>query len=397
MKINEITQEEREDILYNDWIDFVYALKNNEAYTAIIELEKYLKLGGSKDKARKQVLPREDWFKKSLTRTAEFLNIGFFEKTVSALKLLGFDWPEMDIANHKDTIIKEFLSRLRRGNNPGLDKVEALRKLGYNWPELAVIERSLKADKTIAIGEMITGARLSQTYQKLIRSIKSKKYDQAESIVINDLTSEKWSDIFFKLGKKLSRQELAPFLTHMKDQIVRLMLSYFKEGMRFEVQLMSATLRNAGLNWPELAVIDRSLRAELGKADDTLDEDLREMPKESHGQLLRALLSAISEHDSETATEIFMSFSRFWMLGQVLEYILRHISDKADAKWFFDLQKKPIMFHVLEEIKEAADSDYPKQLVKLLQKARVDWPELAIIQRSMDADRAINKSNNAED
>lgn len=264
-QINEISQEEREDILYNDWDDFVHALKNNEAYTAIIELEKYLKLGGSKDKARKQVAAYEDWFKKSLNRTVEYLNIGFFEKTIKVLKLLGFDWPEMDIAYHKDTIIKEFLSRLRRGNNPGIDKVEALRKSGYNWPELDVIERSLKADKVLNISEMISGARLSQTYQKLIRSIKSKKYDQAESIVKDDLTSEKWSDIFFKLREKLPRQDLVPFLIHMKDQIVRLMLAYFKEGSRFEVRLMLATLNDLDLNWPELAIIARSLRAELGK------------------------------------------------------------------------------------------------------------------------------------
>lgn len=186
--------------------------------------------------------------------------------------------------------------------------------------------------------------------------------------------------------------ELDTIVEDNKDTIVKFCLVKMKQGNRDGVESVVKSLRKAGIDWPELDIIERSITADKKPIRETI-----KVTQDNSGYLLRELITAIEDRELKDAVDIFDAFSGYWLMNQVLSYIVMHSPNKEDMKWFFDSQKTPIMRHILEEMREDSTSGYVDQTLKYLSRAGVDWPELAAVKKSLAADKAINNSRNIED
>lgn len=337
--------------------------------------------------------------KKLLQWVANSVDAVTMPRIVSARNLLthlGVELPDIKtiIDDNKDHIMKRLLQLVRnyQSADPVIKDIQHLRELGITWSELDVIEKSHLSDKTI---EPLDEERsLSEIYELYMLDAIKRKDSTAAVDNFNNLFS-RFNSVLTAIYsvRKLPLENQKWFFELIKKDIIVDLLDSIKSdhyGDIDDVKTIIRMLKKAKIYWPELDIIVKSLRA-----DKRLNEQQIKVTGENFIEMSRELVDAVNNRDQDRATNIFMAFSSFWMMYQVLYFIAMHVDSKSHAVWFFNLQKTAIMKHLLEEIKEASDSGYPQQILSLLLKLKLDWPELAVIKRSLQADKKLDEDNDS--
>ena len=170
-------------------------------------------------------------------------------------KLLGFgitwQWVTEILITNKSTFVKEILWLVKRNMlhvaKPSLDFAKEAK---LNWPELDIIQKSINRDLRETV-EPNTEWVLTMLKADILRS----------NIFIGLYHIDSWG---LTVTKVPGLEEL---LDHYKTELVRSMLKNITDreyGQGATEQVLSR-LEKAGIKWPELAIIRRSLDIEINK------------------------------------------------------------------------------------------------------------------------------------
>lgn len=331
-----------------------------------------------------------------LKKVKEFMQVSTYKngQTVSSIiKLLEemeVNWPEVSII--KQTLEKEAARGKNREINEHDDEVR--NEFTIKSIDAALKKGDIKSAVGLTMGEVNFYDKSGEFSRKYIAPmlIKHRKKilkwleEQAQKVFISNIVGV--YDALTKIGVELP--EIIDVINSQKTPILTAMLSRAKKESGFLNAIPKIeSMKKLGVNWPEFDIILKAHKTnkplqENHSSDAVTGNNLSEK--------LRELYYAIAERDEETATKIFMALSKFWMLFQSMEHILLHdrSKNKADSKWFFDLQKAVILRYIFGEMKEVGE--IPEHEVKLLQKAKVDWPELKVLVRSLQNNKTINEN-----
>lgn len=315
---------------------------------------------------------------------------------------LGIRWPGLQsvLENNKDSILWYILSRVKEsverdryeGRTVAKNVITLLEEIGITWPELTIIKNSLNDGKNISENTVPANVQ-DEIYQMLERSVKR----MGIWYVITRMVE--WEINFDKVP------QVKKILDNEKTNIIHKILTNVKAGDLGFANRRIGQLFDIGVDWPELQVIRKSILTDRAKkvaepvnetaiqlvAENTQSPNAVKITGDNLHFKLREMITAIDNHDSESADPIFFGLSNFWILYQVLYYIWLHVSKKSTATWFFDLHKTAIIRHLLQEIKE--DSGHAPQILTLLQRSMVGWPELAIVERSLYATKNLKETD----
>lgn len=426
------------------------------------------------------------------------------------LKSLGFEWPEIDqylaasttrerAELQKRQLVSSMLNGIKEGQADGVPHgIKTLRTMGIDWPELTVIEKSVNSLNNKQINEddyYRRDERLAEVYQTLSELFAEHKVREAlDYLIEEDLTitssiniqklfdrnigviadaivkdhsifhgdterlREFSSDLDF-LGmtlpnKKLSAEleKLRPQLVdavkrlfrtyHMKyifdvvqviyeislfgitirlneifdvesehDNIIVQLLQMMKTGLPEEVEATVDELRKAGCNWPELAVIERSINSDANKKINE-SQDLNAATEEEqlatvsqHGYKIRFIenpsdavkLAAVKEdcfaigfvkNPSEELQLIAVKRNPDAILyiknpsdaAQLIAvkkqpYILRDIAQPSEAVKLAAVKQDP---YVIDLIRKPSEEVYVATLLTLIKRSDIGWAAINI-------------------
>lgn len=224
-----------------------------------------------------------------------------FLQNVCMLLEAGVDWPEMQafLLTRKSNIVKWLLIAVREDNTPYVKSiVERMLKLNINWPELSIILKSanteLKNPSELDEGDM--SANELDDWMRIEQNFDTNQIYYALLLIDkNDFNVVKQPDIGYLLDgqqdnirefmlHRLERKDVFEFIRiadmikstrigwtwptalieQKKTEIVKLLLSMvlnpYAEG---ELVLdLSWMLGKLGIAWPELSIIEKSVRSD---------------------------------------------------------------------------------------------------------------------------------------
>jgi hypothetical protein len=284
---------DHDEILYYYWDNFVYSLKDFEVHTAMSDLGRYLKAGGSKEKAKDALEKYKEKIIKSVLLQLSYGHVSLLNTVLPLMHQVGIDWPELDLDYNKESIIKNLLTLTRKEHyNIVAKAVDELRTQNVDWPELDIIDRSLKADKMVNeereqgyyLERMLDDIDLhlsNNDVSTAMHWIRHYYVDRGDVSVLLPYL-EKYKDRILKYisskfhaGQFVYAQDAIIILNKMnvawpeldtvyednKDIIVRKVLWTVKHRVPVDAKNMIAKLRGQNIDWPELDIIERSLNA----------------------------------------------------------------------------------------------------------------------------------------
>lgn len=166
------------------------------------------------------------------------------------LRRLGFDWPELQLNSadyaaqldrFKTPIMRELLTLFKEQNVGRAAKIVAELKQATDWPELAAMERSLGAKQ---LDEELHPARIKAVDESLRNGdyIGAAHYMGVYGVNIDEF------------DKRVRER-----FEEMKTEIIREMLQVVKNISLERGYRLISNVRKAGLGWPEIDIIFRSL------------------------------------------------------------------------------------------------------------------------------------------
>jgi hypothetical protein len=345
--------------------------------------------------------------------------------------------------NHKLILIKAMLNNLRYGEE-GFSAVEQtlsrLEHTGINWPELKIIRRSLDAEVT----------KTKQIRESSIFDIDSKKYIASVMDPIIKLPNAEWFDpsaacnsiinlygfggftpnqikeiilpykkqivdyfninlihykdqrsqldwlIFidtieiFKEHANTIWPEMLDILDKGKKQIMLILLTFMKDLHFDTVNSILKQLIYIDVKWPELGIIQNSIDADRKQQ---MNESIPKYYKQNNGsdlirrldRLLRDEFDRFKDNEYNTPDEAAYNLILIGLTN----------SDIPNSSNIFDKYKQTIMVGMLrtiadpEWIRYSVDipiNDGLQAMIAGAKKLGLDWPELGIIQNSIDVD-----------
>jgi hypothetical protein len=379
---------------------------------------------------------------------------------VTELERLGVKWPELyTVARIKrKALIVQMLKVLKSGNFwntsiPGALRI--LRRLGAQWPELDIIERSVAADKKLKdvgqLDESWAGIYANELYYLLKqvgvshpgsglameRHLDTKRNEILEMLARH--ANEHWDDIFNMVRTLRKMAALAfhsrdwPQLTEIvnrhKSKVVRMLLEMIKAGeWRVEdVQDQLEHLRQLRVDWPELDIIERSIKAEINEGSSLYDWPASAVMNRIHQDQMTALysgvqdlrykgvkdsiiISALEPHDSAIAQwankqlsqypsneKLIFSVIRLLEMGGNFPNLVKSLGQHklSFIKYLLILYKKTV--NELNEPYISTDLNKLGSRIQKIQAAGINWPELDSILLSIQGYNNNEKINVMED
>ncbi len=176
-------------------------------------------------------------------------------------------------------------------------------------------------------------------------------------------------------------------LTPYKSKIIKLILVFLKSNKIRYSTISDAinTLKKAGANWPELDIIQRSMDADKKLNENDFDFD-RTIDITIRGKI-RALRDLINYADAGDGN------------FRQMNYIISSLGWKSDTTQLPNMSKqlnqykKEILRAMLEQIQQTGLDYLIVDEIKGLKCMGVSWPELAIIQKSLDVDKITERND----
>lgn len=285
------------------------------------------------------------------------------------------DFPEIAaiIDANKHAIVKEILKSLIEKD--GVEWAEMLatrlRKIGVNWPELDTVEKSLSA---IAVSESISNddtASVHQYYFSLVRDLAK--------------DNPNWDDIGWSLSRigrynirqdpSVIRDSLQKYKTRLIKAILIAVANQRAINWReneLEWIIKGATRLQTG--WPEIDQINRSLQS------DSVTRSRRLGEAASEPSIKDQIMREIAEHLAAGA------YDKLWEPVTELDWDeMTH-----ELKPLLDTHKRGIITNLLKMRTKHPTYDVVAHFPYFIEGLRhlgVNWPELAVIEASIDQDR----------
>ncbi len=340
-----------------------------------------------------------------------------FIDVIERLERLNKDYVEFDYTDlferNKSAIIKMLLGSVRNymetPDNVGrwrtyesyINFAKLISKLGLSWPELDKIVSSLASDRYVktldrpqstlgAIADLVASMKRDRmTLQMLMPNARTKIESAKDRFINRNYFSFRWrDDIKFELDNTLLQyyrdlkslgfewpeidQYLAASTTReraetQKRQLVSSMLAAIKASEADGVPHGIKTLRTMGIDWPELAVIEKSINSANNKQ---IDEAA--MSDEAY----RYHASNIAYHikTGEPAIALRYMGDRDITADDLDAGLRKDLeASKADAiRWLIKLFENDIFRF--------------GRFIDSINRVKLDWPELAVLNRSFDSE-----------
>ena len=379
--------------------------------------------------------------------------IGMFTRAVHLGKLTNEDIiPELESV--KVQIIEYMLASVKLEHKVSWDLVHSvreLRSLGITWPELDIIEKSFNADRKklkedfndefdnpsddVYIGwfvqEMIAGKPYAayECMNKLIQ-LNIDKVEIAK--VLNTPRNLEFLTkyVIYRLWNRTDlMHETVEFLATLpmgildnvkakinneKDKLIKYMLEDIRDGYYTGADGTIKVFKYLKLQWPELDIIQKSIKANTSKeiSENYENDDIYNY--ENIVKQLLVLILADEGYDYIDRQNTVILAARKKRLPELcekyklemLEKLEEHICSSEpynvnnglhrmcslanigcnwpELRVLLDDYKKNIIKQLLIDIKEGADSYY----VDMLKPFKLNWPELDIISKSLAANNA---------
>lgn len=282
-------------------------------------------------------------------------------------KLLSVDatWPELpDLINkYKPSIVKKLLEMLKEGDyKTAVDPINTITAMGVGWPELGIMQRSIDARKK----------HVSESWSDDDESI-----EEIKANILHDLRDTYYIAVIDALDYLKDYDDLGDIsrivteLERHKDGIMRKMLHMIKDhGLKHCVSFLDG-LKRFGIKWPELDVIRKSANSN--------NKPIAEANHELNAASYKVnIAGAVLRNDIDTLVEELAEFA--WVSRE-------HIGDVAKLTSILEQHKTRVMKGLLSYMRELDDNGIVyimPQIIAGLENANITWPELSIIDRSVD-------------
>lgn len=315
----------------------------------------------------------------------------------AALEIIGeLAWPthpSMDLSellnSHKRGLMRAMLTTMSSNDSEGVQYIMpqylgGFAKFGVHWPEFDTIERSVAAmgheqrdavDEDYALGEPAP-QEINDLFEFLENSDGFNAVASLYRLADADLDPTYAEDI-------------APY----KDLIIRGMLQWANEEPEWAPTVLTAidTLRDIGLDWPELAAVSKSALSDF----DQLTETNPVYAKQDAERAVRGISSNL-----EKMRRVGLQWEAYYQLIDALYGVLAVNRSYADMTTpVLEHYKTDILRTLLWSIKTSVEQGrhdmFMNSMFDAFDRARVNWPEIDAIKRSMRA-RAEQSAGIAE-
>ena len=171
----------------------------------------------------------------------------------------GISWPEIYrmLDNQKHSIIKYMLWQIKKGaTGMTMEMTIILKRMGIDWSELTAIDRSLRANSRI------TEADVNGYNEKELAYVVKKALERGDPAYAHQYLNT--------IGLKAADlPEIKQFLDEHKTHFIKILLELIKEGYEGGLdyaKYLVYNLKRHGFDWPELDIIDRSVK-QLSESD----------------------------------------------------------------------------------------------------------------------------------
>lgn len=245
---------------------------------------------------------------------------------------------------------------------------KAIKKNNVNWPELKVIERSLKGLlKEDWDNDWDNDYGQSEYLHALLAALDAGDADGVEyyyQTVLDEITET-------SLIRAIANH-IDPENESVKAHLMKLLLTIMKQGEDIGVVTGLIEAIRWHVDWPELAVIERSLKADVKENDGDDDYDIKMM--------LLDLCDSIEDGNLDSFDENYDILSNWLPFNKIVSEIAGRIDVKTPGK------KEHLIKFLLKAIKHGRiESDFISGLIAAIRSNNVNWPELAVIERSLKA------------
>ena len=292
-------------------------------------------------------------------------------------------YPEMTAAYdaHKTEIMQDLLKMVRSGDHGDWvrQQIYQLRNCGVDWNEFNVITRSLLESADTAADDALK----SEGREMVLDIFRRKLADGGQrGIYYVMYHMDDW-------GLKLSDwPELAEMIEDHKREIVRELLRIVNGDFgndprenRHSARFTIDRLRRIGMDWPELAVISRSM-----DADDQLKEEFGHFEE---------IAEVIASHMYDMAAFLAEGEDQ-WLVGALSDLYTTLEVENLDQQYWpdpedydidVDAHKTNFVKGILGAIKQGEGDEAVNAVHMLKDYWHVRWPELDIILKSANADQ----------
>lgn len=275
--------------------------------------------------------------------------------------------------NVKNAVMRYVLTALKEGDPvTAKDMVDQMVKHGCDWPEIEIMAYSIDSELD---NRPIDEGRGESPTTVIMRNFRS-----------GVTTGLQYMSMYGKTIQDIP--EAGEFIENRKEFVIRKMLSAFCNGDPEELEMMIALLRDAGVAWPELYVIEKSFSSEfldhtIGEADNDEEHDGEDF---GYGRAWRAKLEYQEflkdlRHDIETES---------WDLAalDLIDIGMTEIEDvlPTRTKQMIEQNKDNLIRGILERMKVGRYMEMTIHAVDGLNNMGINWPELQVIRRSLTSD-----------
>ncbi len=292
-------------------------------------------------------------------------NVSLPTNDIKKLMSVGVNWPELtEIVNqYKTVIIKNILETLKLDYRSVTDPVNTLTAMNLGWKELDAINRSLTA-----LRKDVTEA-WPDDHNELIENLKADMlhdlHDRYYIAVIDAIDYLKEHEDIGDISR------ITPELERHKDGLMRTMLHMIKESGSYHSLSVLDGLARLGIKWPELDIIRKSANAN--------NKPIAEANHELNAASYKVnIAGAVLKNDIDTLVEELAEFA--WVSRE-------HIGDVTKLTYILEQHKNRVMKGLLSYMRSLDDRGIcyiMPQILGGLENAGIKWPDLAIIDRSVE-------------
>lgn len=316
---------------------------------------------------------------KYITRKYHVGQVSLPTNDIKKLLSVGIQWPELtDLVNrYKTAIIKNILETLKLDYRNVSDTVGTLTSMNLGWKELDTINRSLTA--------LRDNINESSWYS-------DDEIEEIKANIVHDLNGGFHRDVLNVIAELNMHNadignvdNISPLLEKHKTELVKQLLTIIKHNSSYWLRKYFKDyingLHNFGINWPEFKIMLKSIRAgkvSISEADYATNAE----------KYKRDIAAAVISNDIEAALETLAEFA--WIHRE-------YIGDITDLHRILEQHKIKIMKGLLAYMRSLGDRDIcyiMPQALGGLENAGINWPELTVIEKSVDT---MQKRHEAED
>ena len=335
----------------------------------------------------------------------------------AAMEIIGeLAWPthaSMDLSAllnpHKTGLMRAMLTTMSNNDSEGVlyimpQYLGGFAKFGVHWPEFETIERSVAAmsrqERESDVMEEAFDPYAKQDAESAARQVSTALHKQAswdpEQRAVRFMH---WVSLIHFVPRGYV-ELLEPILSHHKQMIIGDLLRSMKlnqDNLWMVVDAIEA-LNYARAMWPELGIIQKSIAAERQKL--SLAEANPAYEKQDAERNVRGI--SVNLERMKKAELGWDSYHRlldalYGVLG--LKTLYMDMADKVLAHYKHDIMRT-LLWSIKASLETGRDSYMLPTMLDALDRARVNWPELAAIKRSLrataEAGASIDESNVTE-